>query len=393
MQRSYSRFQLENGTAQNSGRGDNNRLSVRSSRSQNFENAVPLAQAIVPKPLVMGRSLAKPVGPSFPKPTATALGQRPLSAQSVGLRDITNLANAGNGKGSSIVSLHPSKPQLCSSKTAVLHDTEGPRVEPAGDPQHVQEYLGDVYQCWKREELQLLPVAGYMGKQVHITPKMRSILVDWLVDVHKKYKLRAETLFLAISLIDRYLVANCSVKRGTLQLVGVTAMLIASKYEERHPPKVKDYVYITDRAYTQNDVIEMEATLLASINFQLCAPTAVNFLDRYQSFNGPTGKHCDLSAFLLELSLVEYEMLQYTPSLLAAAALFVSNSLLQRSPPWTEILATQTEYESHSLQGCSKDLRELLQQCSQSRLHSVFKKFSQPAFNAIAQLACSLVND
>lgn len=78
---------------------------------------------------------------------------------------------------------------------------------------------------------------------------MRKILVDWLVDVHLKYKMKEETLFLAINFIDRY----CSLRqvpRTEYQLVGVSCMLLAAKYEEIYPPFVKDFVYITDNAYT-----------------------------------------------------------------------------------------------------------------------------------------------
>ena len=93
--------------------------------------------------------------------------------------------------------------------------------------------------------------------QTDIHEKMRAILVDWLVDVHYKFKLVPETLYLTINLIDRYLQKE-PVTRQQLQLVGVTAMLIASKYEEIYAPIVKDFVYITDNAYTKEEILSME---------------------------------------------------------------------------------------------------------------------------------------
>ncbi len=83
---------------------------------------------------------------------------------------------------------------------------------------------------------------------------MRSILIDWLIEVHLKFKLVPETLFLTVNLIDRYL-QHKQVTRQKLQLVGVTAMLIASKYEEIYAPIVKDFVYITDNAYTKEEIL------------------------------------------------------------------------------------------------------------------------------------------
>jgi hypothetical protein len=85
-----------------------------------------------------------------------------------------------------------------------------------------------------------------MAQQADINERMRSILVDWLVDVHLKFKLRTETLFLTVHIIDRYL-AKEQTTRNKLQLVGCTAMLIAAKYEEIYAPEVRDFVYISDK--------------------------------------------------------------------------------------------------------------------------------------------------
>jgi G2/mitotic-specific cyclin-B, other len=92
-----------------------------------------------------------------------------------------------------------------------------------------------------------------MQKQEDINEKMRAILVDWIIEVHLKFKLLPETLFITVSLIDRYL-EKVQIKRNNLQLVGVTAMLIASKYEEIYAPEVRDFVYITDNAYTKEEI-------------------------------------------------------------------------------------------------------------------------------------------
>ena len=83
---------------------------------------------------------------------------------------------------------------------------------------------------------------------------MRTVLVDWLIEVHLKFTLLPETLYLTVNLIDRYLALE-SVSRKRLQLVGVTAMLIASKYEEIYPPEIKDFVFVTDQAYNRDDVL------------------------------------------------------------------------------------------------------------------------------------------
>lgn len=90
---------------------------------------------------------------------------------------------------------------------------------------------------------------------------MRSILIDWLIDVHLKFKLLPETLFLTINLIDRYLSKN-AILRSKLQLVGVSSLFIACKYEEIYAPELKDFVYVCDHAYNKEEILEMEGRIL-----------------------------------------------------------------------------------------------------------------------------------
>lgn len=129
-------------------------------------------------------------------------------------------------------------------------------------------------------ELQLLPSPYYMSQQNDINEKMRAILVDWIIEVHLKFKLLPETLFLTVSLIDRYL-EKVAIMRTRLQLVGVTAMLIASKYEEIYAPEVRDFVYITDNAYTRKEIFEMEYSMLSELEFNLTTPSSYRFLERF----------------------------------------------------------------------------------------------------------------
>lgn len=98
-----------------------------------------------------------------------------------------------------------------------------------------------------------MPKPNYMKKQTDINHSMRSILVDWLVEVAEEYKLSLQTLYLTINYIDRFL-SVMSVLRGKLQLVGTACMLIAAKFEEIYPPDISDFVYITDDTYNAKQV-------------------------------------------------------------------------------------------------------------------------------------------
>jgi G2/mitotic-specific cyclin-B, other len=173
---------------------------------------------------------------------------------------------------------------------------------------------------------------GYLSKvatpasvvqQTDINEKMRAILIDWLIEVHLKFKLLPETLFLTVNLIDRYLEKQV-IQRTKLQLVGVTAMLIASKYEEIYAPEVRDFVYITDKAYSKEEILKMEFSILTTLDFNITSPSAYRFLERYNKVvNGDTLMF-NLARYLIELPLIEYRMLKYTPSNIAASAVFLA---------------------------------------------------------------------
>jgi len=142
------------------------------------------------------------------------------------------------------------------------------------------EYAEDIHTYMKSIEAATVPKASYMKGQTDINESMRAILVDWLVDVHLKFKLLSETLFLTVNLIDRYLSLK-QIPRTKLQLVGVSAMLITTKYEEIYPPTVKDFVYITDNAYSREEVLDMESDILQTLDFDLQQTSCYRFLERY----------------------------------------------------------------------------------------------------------------
>lgn len=155
-----------------------------------------------------------------------------------------------------------------------------------------------------------MPSSDYMLTQKDVNEKMRSILIDWLVEVHLKFKLLPETLYMTINLIDRYLELS-QVPRTQLQLVGVTAMLIASKYEEIYAPEVKDFVWITDKAFSKEDILRMEQSILFVLNFNVTTPSAFRFLERFAKIANIDQPMFDLARYLLELALIEYRMLKY----------------------------------------------------------------------------------
>uniref|UniRef100_A0A182SS38 Cyclin N-terminal domain-containing protein n=1 Tax=Anopheles maculatus TaxID=74869 RepID=A0A182SS38_9DIPT len=170
-------------------------------------------------------------------------------------------------------------------KSASMINVDGPI--PRNDRERffeVEEYQEDILIYLKEAEKRNRPKPGYMLKQTDITHSMRTILVDWLVEVSDEYKLQGETLALAVSYIDRFL-SFMSVVRAKLQLVGTAAMFIAAKYEEIYPPDVSEFVYITDDTYTKTQVLRMEQLILKVLSFDLTVPTSLVFINTYCVMN------------------------------------------------------------------------------------------------------------
>jgi cyclin A len=166
-----------------------------------------------------------------------------------------------------------------------------------------------------------------MQKQPDITPNMRCILVDWLVEVSEEYKLNTETLYLAVNYIDRFL-SMMSVQRAKLQLVGTAAMFIASKYEEIYPPDVSEFVYITDDTYTKKQVLRMEHLVLKILEFDVSVPTSHLFTHRIAQMADCDARTTSLASYINELSLMSADFLQFAPSQVAAACVALARHTL-----------------------------------------------------------------
>jgi len=228
-----------------------------------------------------------------------------------------------------------------------------------------------------------------MHNQGDINARMRAILVDWLVEVHLKFKLVPATLHLTVSLIDRYCTAN-AVQRSKLQLVGVTALLVACKFEEIYPPEVRDCVYITDHAYTREEVLAMEMQMLVFFGYNVSSPTAHHFLERFLRVGGHslTSVTAHRAEYFAERCLQEHEMLSYKPSVLAAAAVYLAASMT-RDAPWTEQLRSCSGYTVEQLTPCARQISEHVNRnpitASRRPLHAVRKKFENHKFMAVAE--------
>lgn len=238
----------------------------------------------------------------------------------------------------------------------------------------VEEYQVDILSYLKEAEKRHRPKSAYMKKQPDINHSMRTILVDWLVEVCEEYRLQSETLCLAISYIDRFL-SFMSVVRAKLQLVGTAAMFIAAKYEEIYPPDVGEFVYITDDTYTKTQVLRMEQLILKVLGFDLSVPTTLVFTTVYCVMNDVPDKVKYMCMYLCELSLLEADpYLTYLPSKISAGALALSRYTLDL-PIWSRMLETNTGYRLEDLKDIILELNKTHQKAESLGQQAIQEKF------------------
>lgn len=265
-------------------------------------------------------------------------------------------------------------------------------IDEGEDQKHdlISNYSKDIYKYLKEVELMNKIRPNFLREQEIVTPKMRATLVDWLVEVHIQFKLLLETFHLTVSIIDRYLQCITGTQRNVLQLVGVTAMFIASKYEEIYPPSIEDFKHITDNAYTAQEIRRCERKILLKLNYSLGSALPISFLRRYiKAAKGASVTNHHLAKFFIDLCLVEYTTAHYLPSELAAAALCLSMFLLSSQTLvncWTKDLEYYSEFSFNHIYPIIVKMAELVDQAHKGNLQSVMKKYSDRSLDKVSTL-------
>ncbi|XP_025947242.1 G2/mitotic-specific cyclin-B3 isoform X1 [Apteryx rowi] len=254
--------------------------------------------------------------------------------------------------------------------------------EQLSDPYASAEYAKEIFDYMReREEKFVLP--NYMEKQPDISGDMRAILVDWMVEVQENFELNHETLYLAVKLVDHYLVEVVSM-RDKLQLIGSTAILIASKFEERCPPCVDDFLYICDDAYKREELIAMEMSILRTLKFDINIPIPYRFLRRFAKCARANMETLTLARFLCEMTLQEYDYVRESPSKLAASCLLLALTM-RNLGGWTPTLEYYSGYCSQDLHPLVKRLNFLLTYQPHDKLKAVRTKYSHRVFFEVAK--------
>jgi len=232
-----------------------------------------------------------------------------------------------------------------------------PDIDINDDIYCVPEYAADIAAHLREAELRTRPKPNYLRKQTDLKPHMRAILIDWLCEVSIEYNLNDETLYLAVNYIDRFL-SHMAVLKGKLQLVGTAAMLLASKFEEIWAPEVKDFVYITDETYNRDQVLRMEQLMIKTLKFDICCVTPIQFVNRLLRAIQADQQTVDFAKFLLDLTLLEYNLVKFCPSLVTTAVVLQAN-YVTRGQGWSDALEHYSGYSYEAVEPVLDEVQSL----------------------------------
>jgi len=260
------------------------------------------------------------------------------------------------------------------------------------NPQLCAEYATETFVYLRELESRCVVRNMHLAGQP-TNERMRAVLVDWLVEVQGQFKLLQETLHSTVDLIDRYMaVEGKTVGRSKLQLVGVSAMFLAAKIEEMYAPACNDFVYITDNAYTEEEIKATELKIVRALEFNLSQPVSLNFLRRFSKAGDVDVLQHNLAKFFLENCLLDYSLVPVPGSKLAAASLFLSLILTEACVPreevWSPTLAFYSGYTKEEVLPVVKRIASNVVKASKAptKLQAIRMKYKSGKFMKVADM-------
>ena len=259
-----------------------------------------------------------------------------------------------------------------------------------------KEYINTIYYNLLKEEKNGMnppPKFNYMDEQPEINERMRGILIDWLIEVHYKFGFTDETLYMTVSIIDRYLSENQMTKKN-LQLLGITSLFISCKHEEIDLPKIRNFIYITNNAYNKNEVIEMENDILKYLKFNLLYPSPIKFFE-YLSLNFNFDKKMHMMGkYLMESFLLDIKYIKYKPSIIACACCYIVMKFFKiqnykdtYDKKFYSIEADdKSKYNEDNIKDCAKDICLLIDNIYKYKFFGCQKKYSDEYHQKVSAL-------
>lgn len=249
-----------------------------------------------------------------------------------------------------------------------------PEDEDTWDVSMVAEYSPEIFNYMRDLETKYSPYPYYIPEvQSEITWDNRATLINWIVQVHSRFNLLPETLYLTVNLIDRFL-SKRPISLSKFQLCGAVALFIAAKYEEINCPTVKQMAYMVSNQYTTKELLKAERFMISDLEFNMGYPGPMSFLRRTSKADNYDSEIRTLAKYFLEITIMDMRFVSSPPSWLAAGASYLSLKML-RQEPWTEAHVYYSGYTEEQLAPLAEVMLEC---CLDYKTHhkAIFDKYS-----------------
>jgi len=258
-----------------------------------------------------------------------------------------------------------------------------------------RDYVDAIFANDKAAEAKNLLSSNYMKvNQPELTPQMRAVCLDWIIECANRFEMSEETLFLTVYVLDHFLAVK-PIQRKRMQLVTMVSLIIASKYEEIYPPHIKEYIHISAKAFTREDMLRYEHSILHALNYSLTVPTPFSFITRFlleikshdAMENAAEKEVRHATYFLAECAMLDLPIyLENTPSLLAIAAVHGARKLCKREPALPTQVLPLVEHDMSKIQELSTKLIENATAIKAGNLHATVKRYAEAKRSNVSQL-------
>ena len=231
------------------------------------------------------------------------------------------------------------------------------------------EYLDEIYINLLLDEKKFKNKINpeYFSFQKSINYKMRSILIDWIIEIHFYFKFLKKTLFQTVYIIDAYL-SKKNIDKKFLQLLGVASLLISCKENEIIYPSLNKLIQLTDNAFTISELKNMEIKIMKTLNFDVLSPTAEEFFEINAEFFNFSDEHMCIGEYFLKCSLIGYNMLKYNQSTIAIACGYIIMKCFNLEGTDLILKNCNFDIKEKEIKNCAKELCFLIKDLFKSSL-------------------------
>jgi hypothetical protein len=245
--------------------------------------------------------------------------------------------------------------------------------------------INDIYELMIKEEDEKdnqFDMENYKNVQTDINGKMRAVLIDWLIEVHRFFQLSSETLFVAIDIIDKYLCKKF-IDKNSLQLLGISSMWIALKYIETSSIEIKCLVYVTDNSYSEDQIRLMEKDILSTLSYNIASPSLFKFYELLCLNFQISERYYYTGRFLIELFMLDLSVINYKRSLIACSVLYIVMKLA--GMPDYHLSKNYTNENERTLKECARNILYIEEHKQELELTGVINKYSESQYHSVGK--------